>query len=126
MDAYRHRITIRGGPIEALRAAFGDFYIEPRGADTVLIGELNHSRMRDVAWRAKALGLVIVDLSVQDEVLGRSAGQAETTAKRPAAPLNRDEDDESALPRSASFERCSQRRQSGDRRRTHGTVDGRS
>jgi hypothetical protein len=67
VDAHRHRIIIRGGPSEALRAAFGDFDIEPRGADTVLIGELDYSRMREVTMRAKALGLMIVDLSVQDE-----------------------------------------------------------
>jgi hypothetical protein len=67
VDAHRHRIIIRGGPSEALRTAFGDFDIESRGADTVLIGELDYSRMREVTMRAKALGLMIVDLSVQDE-----------------------------------------------------------
>jgi hypothetical protein len=77
VDAHRHRIIIRGGPSEALRAAFGDFDIESRGADTVLIGELDYSRMREVTMRAKALGLMIVDLSVQDETPGRSADQGD-------------------------------------------------
>jgi hypothetical protein len=38
---HRCRITIRGGLDEAGRETFGDFGIEPSGADTVLIGELD-------------------------------------------------------------------------------------
>jgi hypothetical protein len=33
--------------------------------------------MREVTMRAKALGLMIVDLSVQDETPGRSADQGD-------------------------------------------------
>jgi uncharacterized protein (UPF0128 family) len=73
---HRHRITIRGAPGEALREAFRDFDIELNGADTVLIGELDQSRMRDVLRRVKALGLKVVDLSSQDETQGRLANQS--------------------------------------------------
>ena len=40
----------------------------------MLIGELDCSRMREVTMRAKALGLMIVGLSVQDETLGTVGG----------------------------------------------------
>jgi len=56
------RITIRGVLDEAGREAFGDFDIEPNGADTVLIGELDQQDLRSLHVRVQALGLQIVDL----------------------------------------------------------------
>lgn len=47
---HRCRITIRGGLDDAGREAVGDFDIEPSGADTVLIGELDQSGIRP-RWR---------------------------------------------------------------------------
>jgi len=58
----RCRVTIRGGLDEAGREAFGDFDIEPNGADTVLIGEPDQSGLRSLQVRLQALGLQIVDL----------------------------------------------------------------
>ena len=59
---HRWRITIGGGLDEAGREAFGDFDIEPNGADTVLIGELDQQDLRSLHVRVQALGLQIVDL----------------------------------------------------------------
>jgi hypothetical protein len=59
---HRRRITIRGGLDDAGREAVGDFDIEPSGADTVLIGELDQSGLRSLYVRVQALGLQIVDL----------------------------------------------------------------
>lgn len=63
-DVHMHRcqITIRGGLDEAGRETFGDFSIEPSGADTVLIGELDQPGLRSLEVRLQALGLQIVDL----------------------------------------------------------------
>jgi hypothetical protein len=59
---HRCRVTIRGCLDEAGREAFGDFDIEPNGADTVLIGELDQPGLRSLHVRLQALGLQIVDL----------------------------------------------------------------
>jgi len=76
MRTHRCRITIHGGLDEDGREAFGDFDIEPNGADTVLIGELDQSGLRGVLNRVQALGLRIVDLSGQAETHGRLASHS--------------------------------------------------
>ncbi len=75
MRTHRCQITIHGGLGEDDREAFRDFDIEPNGADTVLIGELDQSGLRGVLNRVQALGLRIVDLIGQAETHGRLAPQ---------------------------------------------------
>ena len=81
--AQRHRITISGDLGEAGREAFGDFDIEPRGADTVLIGEVDQPRMRSVLNRVRGFGLKVVDLRIQDETPERLANQSRADTGRP-------------------------------------------
>jgi len=60
---HRYRITLSGGLGETSREAFGDFRIEPNGADTALIGDLNQSGLYGVLGRVQALGLELVELT---------------------------------------------------------------
>ncbi len=62
MRTHRYRITIAGGLGEIGREAFGDFLIEPNGADTVLIGDLDQAALHGALNRILSLGLELVEL----------------------------------------------------------------
>ena len=62
MRTYRYRITISGGLGETLRKAFGDFDIEPEGANTVLTGDLDQAALHGALNRIQSLGLELVEL----------------------------------------------------------------
>jgi hypothetical protein len=60
---HRYRITISGGLGETGREAFGEFQIEPNGANTVLIGDLDQSGLYGALHRIQSLGLELVELT---------------------------------------------------------------
>jgi len=60
---HRYRITISGGLGAMAREAFGDFLIEPNGANTVLIGDMDQAGLFGALHRVLALNLELVALS---------------------------------------------------------------
>lgn len=63
MRSYRYRITVRGGLGEVYRQAFEGFIIDPDGADTTLIGDLDQAALYGTLNRIHSLGLELVKLS---------------------------------------------------------------
>ena len=62
MRTYRYRITVSGGLGETGREAFGDFDIQPEGADTVLSGDLDQAALHGVLDRIGQLGLEPIEV----------------------------------------------------------------
>ena len=62
MRTHRYQITIAGGLGEVGRKAFSDFLIEPNGANTALIGDLDQVALYGALNRILALGLELVEL----------------------------------------------------------------
>ena len=60
---HRYRIIISGGLGVIAREAFGDFLIEPNGANTVLIGDMDQAALSGALNRILALNLELVALS---------------------------------------------------------------
>lgn len=58
-----YRIIVSGRLGEAGRVAFEDFRIEPHGANTALIGELDLLGLREVLGRLLGFRLELVELS---------------------------------------------------------------
>ena len=63
MRTHRYRITISGGLGVIACEAFGDFLIEPNGANTVLIGDMDQAALFGALHRILALNLELVALS---------------------------------------------------------------
>lgn len=62
MRARSYRITIAGGLGKIGREAFSDFRIEPDGASTVLIGDLDQAALYGALNRILGLGLELVEV----------------------------------------------------------------
>jgi len=64
MHTHRYQIIVCGRLGVASREAFRDLHIEPHGADTALIGDLNLSGLDDVLTRIRDLALDLVGLTL--------------------------------------------------------------
>jgi hypothetical protein len=63
VHTHRYQITVSGGLGDVGREVFEDFLIEPRGADTVLVADLDQAALYGALNRIPAFGLELVELN---------------------------------------------------------------
>jgi hypothetical protein len=60
---HRYRVLVAGELNEAARGVFDGWKIEPVGADTALIGDMDQAALHGVLNRVRHLGLDLVEAS---------------------------------------------------------------